>query len=87
VKYSEKNFFLLVNHKSDLKEISIIFNFNTSPQEIRLPLRNGQWTKIIDSSDSSWGGSGGITANRIVSDGEPVVELNARSLLIMEYET
>lgn len=87
VKYSEKNFFLLVNYKSDLKEISIIFNFNTSPQEIRLPLRNGQWTKIIDSSDSSWGGSGGITANRIVSDGEPVVELNARSLLIMEYET
>ena len=56
--------------KSDI--IFCLFNFNDSLTSIGLPLPEGTWVKIFDSSSAKWGGNADIALEEIVSDGSEI---------------
>jgi hypothetical protein len=46
-------------------EYEILFNFNSSDNEIRRPLHRGNWSVIMDSADPRWRGPGSYFPSKL----------------------
>lgn len=66
------------------QEIVCLFNFHEKPVELSLSLSEGNWKKLLDSSDAMWGGSGSPSAEAVsVSSAQPqTFQLNPESVVV-----
>ncbi len=65
-------------------EVVLVLNFAESAVEIALPVPAGVWTRVIDTADVRWGGSGGETPDSVESDGRATVRMAGRSAVMLE---
>ena len=86
VVHSEKHLFLALFYHGNFHEISILFNFKSDHQELCVPLKPGAWSKVMDSSDELWGGPVKTSSDKIKSDGEAMIGLVPRSVLILKLD-
>jgi len=61
-------------------EVFILYNFSDGVLE--LPLPEGTWEKLLESSSEKWGGNGGIADDRIKSFSETKVNLNPQTFVL-----
>lgn len=81
--YSEKRRFIALFYELDLQDLAMVFYFGTYDQEIRVPLPEAVWTKLIDSEDVSWGGTGSSAPHTINSDGEADLRFHGPGFLVL----
>ncbi|WP_088891566.1 malto-oligosyltrehalose trehalohydrolase [Leptolyngbya ohadii] len=66
------------------QEVVCLFNVHQKPVELSLSLADGNWKKLLDSSDAIWGGSGSPTAEIVtVQPSQPqTFQLNPESVVV-----
>lgn len=74
VVYSEKFKYLFLNRWDEDDEICLVFHLGPERCSFRLPVPEGNWSKLIDSAEVKWGGNGSQIGPDIVSDGEVDLE-------------
>ncbi len=74
VQFSEKFKYLFINRWGEDTEFSLIFHLAPERSVLRVPVRKGNWSKLIDSAEIKWSGNGSQIASEIVSDGEVSLE-------------
>lgn len=75
---------LMVRRWSRPDQICMIYTFARSEQTLVLPLPEGRWRKILDSSDEHWAGSGSLSPEELESDGEAALGVQAMSCVVYE---
>jgi len=65
----EKEGFLLVRRWADNDEIAALFHFGREAGRIELPLPQGRWRKLLDSSEERWLGPGSQAGDTVESSG------------------
>ncbi len=65
IRESEKDKLLFMRRQKDKDEIFCSFNFSREDRTTELPLPEGTWTKILDSSDRTWKGPGSLLPVKI----------------------
>jgi maltooligosyltrehalose trehalohydrolase len=65
-------------------EIFCLYNFNKEDTKIRLPLPNGLWLRILDSSSDDWIGNGSASVRKIESTG-PEISLHLKNHSFILY--
>jgi maltooligosyltrehalose trehalohydrolase len=79
--YAEEEI-LALRYRSGGGEALCLFNFGRSGACIRMDSPPGGWGKILDSSDSEWGGSGSVTSGVMESGGEASIRIAGRTLVL-----
>ena len=73
-------------HRSQEKsEIMAVLNFSETPVETAIPVAGGTWRKVLDSSDTSWGGPGSPVPD-VVND-DRILPFSAHSAVVFERFT
>lgn len=72
---------LLVRRPHERGEALIAFHFGVELAKVSFPLPRGSWTKLIDSAEERWSGSGNPAPAKIDSQGEVSLALSAKSLV------
>jgi len=80
--YNEKRRFIVVSYELDSQDLAMVFHFGASAREIKVPLPEGVWTKLIDSEDASFGGIGPSVPATITSDGEIALSFRGQGFLV-----
>jgi maltooligosyltrehalose trehalohydrolase len=75
---------LLIKRWKDESEVFCIFNYNNNDAKFIIPLINGIWKKILDSSDKIWKGLGTYLPERITQDEEITVKSQSLALYMKE---
>jgi len=68
-------------------EVVILFSFNDNAVNIHQPIPSGQWQKILDSTEARWLGGGDTIPEKIGSKGEINLNLEPKSLVLLEKES
>jgi maltooligosyltrehalose trehalohydrolase len=71
---------LLIKRWKDESEVFCIFNYNNNDAKIIIPLINGIWKKILDSSDEIWKGPGTYLPEGIMQEKEITVKSQSLAL-------
>ena len=79
----EKTRTLLVRRWSDREEVAMAFNLNKNAVEVAFPLPAGQWSKLIDSADKSWKGTGSLVPTTLTSDCEVALRLPPLTFVLL----
>ncbi len=69
----------------DNNHVFIIFNFNSEEVTLKVHLPAGKWSKIMESSDSLWGGQG-IILPYMISDGDVIILRNYSFAIYIKSE-
>ncbi len=66
------------------QEVVCLFNFHAKPVDLSLNLSDGNWKKLLDSSDAAWNGSGSTSAETVtVNAAQPqTFQLNPESVVV-----
>ncbi|MFH1702479.1 MAG: DUF3459 domain-containing protein, partial [Nitrospirota bacterium] len=75
---------LLIKRLKDESEVFCIFNYNNNDAKIIMPLINGIWKKILDSSDEIWKGPGTFLPEIINQGGEVTSKGHSLTLYLKE---
>lgn len=67
---------------SGTDEVLIAFHFGAGPAEFRAAWPPGRWRRLLDSAATTWSGSGSAMPEDMASDGNVVVKLPPRSLVV-----
>jgi maltooligosyltrehalose trehalohydrolase len=78
---------LFVRRWAKDNEVIMVFNFNENQTSIVLPFPAGRWSKILDSSDKRWQGSGGSIPEQLDSEGEATLILCPTAFALFVKET
>lgn len=73
---------LVLRRWHDVHQRLAIFNFETSAVSLRISCPAGSWEKLLDSSESSWGGAGGGAQARFETSGELQLSLPPSSFVL-----
>ena len=73
---------LLLNRRSVDEQVASTFNFNHFPAAIALPLSEGRWNKVLDSTDVRWQGIGSRLPATIEAQGTPSLTLPPDSVAV-----
>jgi len=73
---------LLLNRRSVDERVASTFNFNHFPAAIALPLSEGRWNKVLDSTDVHWQGIGSRLPATIEAQGTPSLTLPPDSVAV-----
>jgi len=65
IRESGKDTLLFMRRWKDSDEIFCSFNFSKEDRTTELPLPEGTWTKLLDSSDRTWKGKGSLLPGKI----------------------
>jgi maltooligosyltrehalose trehalohydrolase len=79
----EEQKILMVRRWFERDQTIQLMNFSSAQTEITLPIPPGKWTKLLDSCDSRWGGTGGSAPEEIVSRGETTWSLPSYACLLL----
>ena len=77
---------LLVRRRADESEALIGYNFSDRAAVMVLPLTEGNWKKLIDSSEEGREGMGSSIPEEVYSDGEINLSLNPKSMVLFVNE-
>ncbi|MGC8604492.1 MAG: malto-oligosyltrehalose trehalohydrolase, partial [Desulfomonilaceae bacterium] len=70
VEFSEKFKYLIMNRSVEEMGFCVIFHLGFDPSVLSVPVEEGNWSKLLDSSEIEWGGKGSQIGSSIISDGE-----------------
>ncbi len=73
---------LLLHRRSVDEQVASTFNFNHFPTAIALPLSEGRWNKVLDSTDVRWQGIGSRLPSTIEAQGTPSPTLPPDSVAV-----
>jgi maltooligosyltrehalose trehalohydrolase len=62
----------------------LLFNFSSQPAEIAVDLPDGEWTNLLNSRDTRWGGPGDDAPALAVEGGTAHIPVAGRALLVYE---
>ena len=65
-------------------EIVALISFSEQPVTLRLPIPEGRWTKLLDSTDEHWHGDGSQVPDSVQSTGAVELMLDPRSCVLFE---
>jgi len=74
---------LLVTRLHGDDRTAAICHFGEQPASIPVPLSPGRWETLLDSSDSCWGGVGGIAPGEVRSEGTVTLPVGPRTFLLL----
>ncbi len=66
---------LIIERFSPEDACVLLFNFGDAPGKAAAPFPKGRWTRILDSEEARWRGSGRTAAKELVSSGDAPVEV------------
>ncbi len=78
----ERDQTLFVRRWNGTTEVALVYHFNQEPARASIPLPEGKWTRVLDSSDTRWLGPGSRVQKEVRSEGTVSVDLAPRSFLI-----
>jgi maltooligosyltrehalose trehalohydrolase len=70
---------LLVTRWSEVSHVFMAFNLGGSEAVLTLPIPDGNWEQLLDSSDHRWNGTGSVLPEKMASQGEVELRLPVRS--------
>jgi len=73
---------LFMRRWKDDSDVFCIFNFNDTDLRLTVPLTEGIWIKVLDSSENIWGGLGTVLSERLT----PGKEITVRSHSLALYK-
>ncbi|MGI5837878.1 MAG: malto-oligosyltrehalose trehalohydrolase [Chloroflexota bacterium] len=82
----EEELAMLARRWSEGSEVAIIFNFNDGSLSADIPIPSGKWRKLLDSSESRWGGAGSPTPELLISDGNIHIPIAPKTLVLLSKE-
>ena len=65
-------------------QAAIIFNFNNKPATAEFPFPKGRFSRILDSADQKWNGSGSLCPDLLEADGNASLTMAACSLVLFQ---
>ena len=76
---------LLVLRRAEGDEVALLFHFGDAPGSFAdpIPLPEGNWMRLLDSSDPRWAGPGGGLPDEVQSDGRFIATLPAQSVTVL----
>ncbi|MBN1856954.1 MAG: malto-oligosyltrehalose trehalohydrolase [Dehalococcoidia bacterium] len=74
---------LLLQREHDGDEVVLILNFSQHDMEVSHECLRGQWTKLLDSSDSRWGGPDSTRPDQITVDSNPGLRIDPQSAVLL----
>lgn len=77
---------MLVRRWSEGSEVAILMNFSDASFDIDLPLPNGNWRKLLDSSETRWKGAGSLLLETLVSGGRVHLPIPPKTLVLLSKE-
>ncbi|MGC8659509.1 MAG: malto-oligosyltrehalose trehalohydrolase [Desulfomonilaceae bacterium] len=84
VQFSEKFKYLVINRCVGETEFCVVFYLGSEPSVLGIPILEGNWSKLFDSSEVMWGGNGSQIGSFITSDGDVILELNPYCFVLFE---
>lgn len=63
-------------------EIAFVLHFGDADAEFTAPLPDGNWARVLDSSEKRWGGPGETTPEAAASSGGAPLKMRAKSLAV-----
>lgn len=73
---------LLVVRSGERSEVAVVFHFGDADTTLSVPLPDGNWARILDSSDERWGGPGTLTPELAPASGGAALRMRAKSLAV-----
>ncbi|HEY77821.1 MAG TPA: malto-oligosyltrehalose trehalohydrolase [Dehalococcoidia bacterium] len=77
---------LFIRRWNGSSEIMMAFNFSTERVNAMLPVPAGQWSKLLDSADKLWEGNGSTSPERLYSEGQCTMTIDAKSFLLYKKD-
>lgn len=79
----EQERILLVRRWAAGEQVVLVFSFGSSSSPCRLPIPSGLWRRVLDASDSRWGGRGSRVSEKIQSEGAVALDVDAHNVLVL----
>jgi maltooligosyltrehalose trehalohydrolase len=73
---------LLLRRWADGSQLCMAFNLGDNEACLNLPVPNGTWKKLLDSSDQRWAGSGSTVRDVLTSHGQVELRLASKSFCL-----
>ncbi len=83
--YGEGRVIAVLNRNS-VEEVLALFHFGGATRKIRVEVPEGDWERILDSSENRWDGPGTQTPGTMRSSGQQELELSPHSVLVLFRE-
>ncbi|HVO67215.1 MAG TPA: malto-oligosyltrehalose trehalohydrolase [Syntrophales bacterium] len=77
----EKSRVLFLRRWTGTEEVAMIFHFGKTPVSLIIPLEDYSWEKVLDSSETRWGGPGLSSCERL-DDGSFSVSLSPKAFVL-----
>ncbi|MEW6570828.1 MAG: malto-oligosyltrehalose trehalohydrolase [Nitrospirota bacterium] len=81
----EEEKLLTIHRWKDDSHVFFILNFDKYDRRLRVPVTEGEWEKILDSSDIRWGGPGSLFPDKIMAGDEATAK--GESIVVYKKET
>ena len=73
---------LCIVRKGERSEVAVVLHFGDGDSDVSISLPEGNWVRILDSSEERWGGPGALTPEIAASTGTAKIRMRAQSLAI-----
>jgi maltooligosyltrehalose trehalohydrolase len=80
----EEERFLLMERRGEGKTLCAVFHFGSEKKNVPFGVSGGNWSKILDSADEQWGGTGSSTPASWAGTPDGGVSLGAKSFVVYE---
>jgi len=74
---------LVLIRRSEGEQVLLAFNFNHSQSSISLPLSEGRWYRVLDSTDLRWHGAGSTLPPEVQIHGALKLALPSKSVAVL----
>jgi maltooligosyltrehalose trehalohydrolase len=81
---SEKTRVVALTREHEGSRILVLLNFAVGMSRVDVPVGQGQWKKILDSSDSRWAGPGSVLPDRF--DNPEGLQVGGHAIAVFEQE-
>jgi maltooligosyltrehalose trehalohydrolase len=86
VSFSEEEKMIVLRRWEGESHVCAIFNFQNTDSALKMILPEGNWKKIIDSSDEIWGGPGPLSPGSVADGDEMLFRASSMAAYMLESE-
>jgi maltooligosyltrehalose trehalohydrolase len=76
---------LFVRRWNGQSEVVLVYHFSRESARLSIPLPEGKWTRMFDSSEDRWLGPGSRVPREVISKGAVSLDLSGRSFVIWSH--
>jgi maltooligosyltrehalose trehalohydrolase len=76
---------LFVRRWNGANEVALVYHFSQESGRVSIPLPQGKWARILDSSEKRWLGPGSCVPQQVISQGTVSLDLSPRSFVILRH--